>query len=140
MTTPTVRPRRWRQRLAIALSLIALLLIAYAIVTSLLVNQAAAATPRDSETGIAVGAEPRDLGPEDAPGAVLFIHGFVGGSNNFADLPDQVADAGWRVRCLRLPGHGTTPKDFAKTSADELVEAVRQEVKALRETLSLIHI
>lgn len=123
---------RWIRFLVVALALLALLLTANACVSSLMVRHEEKTAPRDEETGILIGAEERDLGPEDADKAVLFVHGFVGGSNNFADLPDRVADAGWRVRCMRLPGHGTSPRDFAKTTPDELIEGVRREVKRLR--------
>ncbi len=132
MRTRKPRNRRWPRVLVIALALPAVLLTVNALVTSLLVRREARVAPRDPETGIMIGAEPRDLGPVNAPGAVLFIHGFVGGSNNFADLPDQVAAAGWRVRCLRLPGHGTSPQGFANTTPDELIAAVRKETATLR--------
>lgn len=88
-------------------------------------------TPRDPVTGIAIGAEEKTLGPEDAAGAVLFVHGFVGGSSNFADLPEKVAAQGWRVRVMRLPGHGTSPRDFRKTTSEELIVAVRTELETL---------
>ena len=88
--------------------------------------------PRNPDTGILIGAEPRDLGPVDAPVAVLFVHGFVGAGNNFADLPDRVAAEGSRVRVMRLPGHGTSPHDLKRVTADELLMAVFGEIEALR--------
>ncbi len=88
---------------------------------------------RNPDTGILVGAEERWLGPEDASGAVLFVHGFVGGGNNFADMPELLAQQGWRVRVMRLPGHGTTPRDFASVSPEALLQAVRDEVLPLRD-------
>lgn len=87
---------------------------------------------RDSQSGILIGAEPRSLGTEDAPLAVLLVHGFVGTPNNFNDLPDRIAHAGHRARVMLLPGHGTTPLDFEKTSSRELEEAVVKELQALR--------
>jgi carboxylesterase len=89
-------------------------------------------TPRDPATGIFVGAEPRDLGPRDAPGAVLFVHGFIGTPNNYNDLPDKVAEAGWRARAMLVPGHGTFPHAFEQTSADDMIAGVRAEYEALR--------
>ena len=83
------------------------------------------------KNGIAPGAVPRTLGDAHASGAVLFVHGFVGGANNFAQVPDRVAAAGWHVYVMRLPGHGTSPKDFAETRPDELIEAVRKETQRL---------
>lgn len=83
-------------------------------------------------SGYIVGAEPRDLGPADAPRAALFVHGFVGGGNNFGDLPDRLAAQGWRVRVMCLPGHGIDPRDFEQCTPDELVSAVIAEADALR--------
>jgi carboxylesterase len=87
---------------------------------------------RDPETGILLGAEPRWLGPEHASKAILFVHGFLGTGNNFYDLPDHAADDGWRVRVMLLPGHGTSPFTLEKTTADELISAVIQELRELR--------
>ncbi|HDP34785.1 MAG TPA: alpha/beta fold hydrolase [Candidatus Hydrogenedentes bacterium] len=90
-------------------------------------------TPRDPETGIMEGAAPRTLGPENTDKAILFVHGFSGTPNNFHDLPDQVAEAGWRVRVMLLPGHGTSPREFEKTSAEQLRQGVADELAPLRE-------
>jgi carboxylesterase len=89
--------------------------------------------PRDSATDIFLGAEPRELGPENSPCAALFIHGFGGAGTDFADLPDRMAEKGWRVRIMLLPGHGTHPREMAKQTPESLLEAVRAEVKTLRE-------
>ncbi len=90
-------------------------------------------TPRDPDTGIIEGAEPRTLGPENTDKAVLFVHGFAGTPNSFHDLPDQVAEAGWRVRAMLLPGHGTSPREFAQTTAAALRQSVLDELAELRE-------
>lgn len=87
--------------------------------------------PRNAGTGILKGAEPLRLGPDDAPNAVLFVHGFSGTPNNFKDLPMLAAQAGWHARAMLLPGHGTSPLDFDQTSPDELEAAVDREVKDL---------
>ncbi|HIJ64666.1 MAG TPA: alpha/beta fold hydrolase [Candidatus Hydrogenedentes bacterium] len=108
------------------------LLGGYGVVTDRLVTRADRRADRDAETGILRGAEPRDLGPEDARGAVLFVHGFVGAGNNFAELPERLAARGWRVRVMRLPGHGTTPRDLKEVRSDELLAAVTAEFAALR--------
>ncbi len=91
-----------------------------------------ATVPRNPETGIILGAEERDIGPKDAPNAVLFVHGFSGTGNNYNDLPDRVAAEGWRVRVMLLPGHGTSPFSFETTTAEELLSAVMQELQTLR--------
>lgn len=96
------------------------------------------AAPRDPATGILIGAEPRELGPPDARCAVLFIHGFVGAGSNFGDLPGQIAAESYFVRVMRLPGHGTSPLDLIRVTADDLLDAVREEVRTLKHTHSRV--
>ena len=98
-----------------------------------LVKNYDAGLARDPETGIMRGAEPLSLGPASSRKAVLFVHGFSGSPRDFHDLPDRVAGAGWRVRAPLLPGHGTSCFDFEGITIEGLVEAVRNEVRALRE-------
>ena len=131
VTDAATRRRALPRRMLAALMLVAAALIVYDVVAGRLATNEAAATPRDPETGIMAGAEPRDLGPENAKGAVLFVHGFAGAANNFADVPDRLAARGWRVRVMRLPGHGTTPRDFAEQNPDDLLAAVQAEIDAL---------
>ena len=109
-----------------------LLVGGYRIVTDYLVTKYDEKAPRDPSTGILYGAGPMDLSPENSPGAVLLIHGFVGTTNNFNDLPESLADAGWRVRAMLLPGHGTSPLDLLTVTADSLLSAVRQEYDTLK--------
>ena len=96
-----------------------------------MVSRHDASAPRDPATGILRGAEPFSLGPEHARGAVLFIHGFGGNGNHFEELPRHVAAAGWRVRVMLLPGHGTVPADFERTGDSALLEAVLGEARQL---------
>ena len=95
-------------------------------------------TPRDSVSGIMHGAQPRSIGPTDAKKAVLMVHGFVGSPNNFNDLPDAVADKGWHVRVMLLPGHGTSPREFESTTAAQLEDAVLRELDQLHEHFPLV--
>lgn len=88
--------------------------------------------PRDPHTNILIGAEARELGPDDARGAVMFVHGFAGSGNNFGEVPDAIAQNGWRVRIMRLPGHGTSPKELSEQRLDGLLRAVLREAAALR--------
>ena len=83
--------------------------------------------------GVMMGAEARELGDPASPNAVLFVHGFAGAGTNFNRLPQQFAGAGWYVRVMRLPGHGTSPRDLERITADELESAVTDEIAELRE-------
>jgi carboxylesterase len=106
--------------------------------TSYLVDRWDAQAPRHEETGILIGAEELDLGPADASTAVLLVHGFIGGSSNFGALPERLAEAGFRVRALRLPGHGTSPREFAETDGAALLEHVLGETRALAESHRMV--
>lgn len=88
---------------------------------------------RDAETGVLCGAEARRLGPENGDKAVLFVHGFIATPNSFSDLPDYVAAQGWHVYAMLLPGHGTSPFEFQKTTAEELEQAVLTELRTLQQ-------
>ncbi len=87
---------------------------------------------RDPRTGVLYGAEELDLGPRDAETAVLLVHGFVGASNNFNELPERLANAGYRVRALRLPGHGTSPLDLEKAEPADSLNYIVAQVRALK--------
>ena len=83
---------------------------------------------RDPETGLLEHAAPRTLGPADAETAVLMVHGFLGTPHHFEKLPEVLADAGYRVHVMLLPGHGTTPLDLEKTTRDQLLQAVEDSI------------
>jgi carboxylesterase len=89
------------------------------------------AQPRNRRTGVLRGAEEIDLGPRDAKTAVILVHGFLGAQNNFGELPQRLAAAGFRVRALRLPGHGTTPFDLQKTPPAEMLNYVARQAREL---------
>lgn len=90
--------------------------------------------PRNPRTGVLKGAEAYDLGPSKSTDtAVLLVHGFIGGSSNFNELPNLLAEQGYHVRALRLPGHGTTPLDLAETDPADLLLHVVHETRALEE-------
>jgi len=87
---------------------------------------------RRDANGFLPGMAPRLLGPEDATRAILMVHGFSGSPTNYHDLPDVLARDGWRVRVMTLPGHGRSPRLFAKTTGDEMLEGVLTELRALK--------
>jgi carboxylesterase len=133
--TPKNRPgrgMRWAFRGAVAVAAVAAALLAYHGVATWQVGRVDAAVPR-VDGGVMAGAEEARLGPDDAETAVLLVHGFVGATSNFGALPAALADAGFRVRALRLPGHGTSPRDLRDVSADELLADVRAELAALKD-------
>lgn len=124
--------RRLRTPL-ICFAVLAVAVVAYNGVTGWMAARLDARVPRDSQTGIMLGAEPQTLGPDGARTAVLLVHGFIGAGNNFGELPNRLAAEGYRVRVMLLPGHGTSPKDLAETPPDAMIAAVLDEIRALRD-------
>ena len=104
----------------------------YNLVTGYLASRPQDDRLRNPETGVVEGAEAFDLGPDGAPGVVLLVHGFIGSVRDYGDLPQKIAAAGWHVRAMRLPGHGTRPQDLEKESQDSLIRAVLAEYDSLR--------
>lgn len=136
MSRSTVHPlrriARWRPLIAYGFVALAVGLTLFNLVTDRLVTRYEQTAPRDPGSSYLKGATPRELGPANSPRAVLFVHGFIGGQSNFHDLPDRVAAAGWHVRTMRLPGHGTSPREFERTSTAALIEGVVSEIRAIR--------
>lgn len=106
--------------------------LAYRVAAEVLVTRADETADRNVATGRLRGAEPRWLGAADESDAVLMIHGFVGAGTNFGELPERLAAQGFRVRVMRLPGHGTSPREFETLPAKSLVDAVNDELAELK--------
>lgn len=130
--TPSKRSRFLR-RSALILLVAVFLLSLYNIATLSLMKKHDNSPDRDPETGIIVGAEPITIGPESADTAILFVHGFVGARDNFWEVPQQLADKGYRVRLMLHAGHGTTPQEFDDTPTSDLLDHVVEEIHALQE-------
>lgn len=99
-----------------------------------------ASTSRDPDTGIILGTEAIDLGAEDAPAACLLLHGFVGSRIDYADLGERLSEKGLFVRMARLPGHGTTPRDLAEVSAEEVLAGARAELHDLQQRFDRVYL
>lgn len=66
------------------------------------------------------------------PGAkllILFVHGFLGGPGQFAQLVRAVNEAGFAAETLLLPGHGKKSWDFARHTSREWQAAVNAALK-----------
>jgi len=123
---------RWRPILAYGFISVVVLLTLSNLLMDVLVSRYERDAPRDPGSPYLKGATPRELGPANASKAVLFVHGFIGAQSNFNDLPERVAAAGWHVRTMRLPGHGTSPREHERTSADTMIASVLEEVRGLK--------
>ena len=94
---------------------------------------ATASTPAANDTAVSTERAP-------ATAAVLLIHGFLGSRKDLADLGDRLASGGLFVRITRLPGHGTTPQDFATQTPETLLSGVMGEYEALRERFGEVYV
>jgi carboxylesterase len=129
---------RWRPLLAYGFISLVILLTLSNLVMDRLVSGYERNASRDPGSPFLKGMTPREMGPENSTRAVLFVHGFIGAQSNFNDLPDEVAAAGWHVRTIRLPGHGTSPHDHEQTSADAMIAGVLDEVRSLKERFATV--
>ncbi|MEN6626071.1 MAG: alpha/beta fold hydrolase [Candidatus Sumerlaeia bacterium] len=122
----------------------ALGVFSYACASRRALEREIASTPRDPRTGVCIGAEAIDIDPPagaDRPTtAVLFLHGFVGSRRDFADVGERLAAQGYHVRMARLPGHGTTPRDFAAQTPDTMLAGARAELDALRKDYPSVYV
>lgn len=64
---------------------------------------------------------------------VLLIHGFTGSPAHMRLIGEGLADAGFSVRGLLLPGHGTTPEEMRKVSWQDWLLAVRTAAREMRQ-------
>lgn len=136
MEAHELRERRTNRLLYLAFAALVIVVVVVAVpkVAEGRVKEYDLQAKRDPKTGYLAGMGPRELGPENSPRAVLFVHGFSGSPSNYNDLPDALARDGWRVRCMVTPGHGTSPYDFEATTGDEMLEGVLKELRALKAT------
>ncbi len=67
------------------------------------------------------------------PGACLLVHGFTGTPWDVRPLGEALASGGFRVRGLRLPGHGTTPEAMRGAGAEDWLAACQEGLAAFRE-------
>lgn len=87
--------------------------------------------PRHLRTGIIRGADPVAI-DRGRDGACLLLHGWITSPADFGLLVPALDAAGWDVFAPLHPGHGTTPLDLLGITADKLLDAAREEYRALR--------
>jgi len=63
---------------------------------------------------------------------VLLIHGFTGAPTEMRPMGEYLAGRGLTVCGVRLPGHGTTPEDLARTRRQEWIAACEAGLEDLR--------
>lgn len=51
--------------------------------------------------------------------AVLLLHGYTGAPSEMRLLGEYLHSKGFTVKCVLLPGHGTTPEDLSETTTED---------------------
>ena len=75
--------------------------------------------------------EPFSLNPAGQP-ALLLVHGFADGPSVFAKIAPILADSGFAVRAMHLPGSGIPPAEMAGTTLAAWRTAIDREIAGLR--------
>lgn len=79
--------------------------------------------------------------PLNSAPAVFLIHGLGGTQYDLGSMHKRLKNAGFVTHSLTLPGHGTSPEDLVKVSAEQWMEAVTakyHEVAAQHESFHLM--
>ncbi|MBW2475785.1 MAG: alpha/beta fold hydrolase [Deltaproteobacteria bacterium] len=77
--------------------------------------------------------------PENAESAVLLVHGFTASPEEMRLLGAHLANIGLAVLAVRLPGHGTSPKDLAHRRWEEWFSAVENGYQILTEQFRRVY-
>lgn len=70
---------------------------------------------------------------EDSDCAVIFIHGFMGGPGQFADLAEAVHQMGCTYSSVLLPGHGCGLREFVKFGVCDWQVHVQSEIDKVKQ-------
>lgn len=71
---------------------------------------------------------------------VLMIHGFTDSPYNFVDIAKSLADEGYLVRAVVLPGHGTKPEDMQPVTIDDWDRLIDEQTRILRYDVSEVYL
>lgn len=69
---------------------------------------------------------------------VLLMHGFTGSPAHMRMLADDLADRGYTVRSICLPGHASTEEEMAKADWKQWLEAAKQATLELKESCKTV--
>lgn len=69
-------------------------------------------------------------------GAILMVHGFPGSPAEMTALGNAMNQAGWYVRMLRLPGHGTAFRHLFQSRVSQWLDEVEKNLIELQNSCS----
>lgn len=79
--------------------------------------------------------------PVDVQGdgnGILLMHGFTGSPAHMRMLADDLAERGYTVRSICLPGHASTEEDMAKESWQSWLQAAKTAVLEMKKTCKTV--
>jgi alpha-beta hydrolase superfamily lysophospholipase len=76
-----------------------------------------------------------ELGMDNTRGGVLLLHGMSDSPYSLRALAQSMADRGYRVLALRLPGHGTIPSGLTGVRWEDMAAVTRLGMEHLRREL-----
>jgi carboxylesterase len=85
------------------------------------------------DSGFVVGGGPIRLEGATRNRAVLLLHGFGDTPQTLEYLAARLRTDEWNVVAPALPGHARTIREFARSTAEDWLEASRRELEALRQ-------
>ncbi|MDC7690836.1 alpha/beta hydrolase [Vogesella indigofera] len=82
---------------------------------------------------------PHEWRPAGAPrGGVLLVHGLGDSPFSFVDIAPRLAQQGWLVRTVLLPGHGSTPQSLLPVAMADWQQVVREQTQLLQREVGRI--
>ena len=69
---------------------------------------------------------------------ILLVHGFTGSVSHMRPLGDALAEKGYTVMGINLPGHAITEKEMEASGWQQWLQAVKEAVLKLREHCEII--
>lgn len=92
------------------------------------------------EHGVRRDCGPFDIGNPRAPQAILCVHGFNDSPAVFRKMAPRLAQQGYFVRAMRLPGFGERLENAARYGAADWVQAVTDQLRILRKRYSSVYV
>ncbi|RAU44671.1 alpha/beta hydrolase [Pseudomonas sp. RIT412] len=71
---------------------------------------------------------------------ILLVHGLGDSPWSFHDVGQALADQGFLVRTVLLPGHGSKPSDMLDVTLEQWQQVVREQTAALQREVSTVYL
>lgn len=71
---------------------------------------------------------------------ILMIHGFTDSPYNFSDIAQHLANKGYLVRAVILPGHGTKPEDMMHITFKDWDQMIDEQTRIMAREVSELYL